>query len=257
MSNSRNVQRPWQSFITDVEEGHLSTHGVDQQDIIRNLTYEAMIFLLFHGRPPSDTEETLLGAVIRSHCSHGITGHSTIATRAAADCGTPLLHSLIAGFSAGAGPYHQGGLESAMRELQWANTYTRKTDGTVADYVEEQRRRDRRLIGFGHRFHRNGDPRARTLLSVAEECDAVGTWIATAQTLEEVLLRHHPQLYMNIEAAGGAILLELGFPAEYGPLIIMVGRAPMLAAAYFERYQEGTRPFQPIAVYDKVDPQKE
>jgi hypothetical protein len=55
---------------------------------------------------------------------------------------------------------------------------------------------------------------------------------------------------MNIEAAGGAILLDLGFPVEIASLIILIGRGPMLAAAFMERLQEGREPFQRITVSD-------
>ena len=55
---------------------------------------------------------------------------------------------------------------------------------------------------------------------------------------------------MNIEAAGGAILLDMGFPPELASLIILIGRGPMLAASYMERLREGNHPFQKISVYD-------
>ncbi len=55
---------------------------------------------------------------------------------------------------------------------------------------------------------------------------------------------------MNIEAAGGSILLDLGFDPQIAHLIILVGRSPMYAAVYLERLQQGLPPFPKIEVMD-------
>jgi len=63
--------------------------------------------------------------------------------------------------------------------------------------------------------------------------------------------------YMNIEASGGSILLDLGFSSEIAPLIILVGRCPMYAAVYLERMMSESKPFQRLAVYDIVPGKEE
>ena len=57
---------------------------------------------------------------------------------------------------------------------------------------------------------------------------------------------------MNIEAAGGAILLDMGFPAELAPLIILIGRGPMFAAVYMERLRQGNASFSKLQVSDVI-----
>jgi hypothetical protein len=56
---------------------------------------------------------------------------------------------------------------------------------------------------------------------------------------------------MNIEAAGGAILLDLGFAPEIAHLFIILGRSTMFAAAYQERLREGKGPFPRVKVFDE------
>jgi citrate synthase len=242
------TQVPWQSNITTVERDRLVTRGVDQRDIIRDFSYEEMVFLLLRGRRPSPTEATLLRAVIVAHVSHGITGQSTIAVRAAADCRSGCLHALLGGFSVGAGVYHQGGLEATMEELERLSGMSR---AEVAQHVEERLAKKERIMGFGHRFHA-ADPRAATLVDLAAELEGVGPHLDLAIFLED-LLRERRGIRMNIEAAGGAILLDLGFPSSIGHLFIVVGRSPMLAAAYLERLEEAHAPFQRIAVSDLIE----
>jgi citrate synthase len=234
---------PWTSAITEVKRDHLTTYGIDQEEILRQYRYEEMVYLLIFGKPPTPVEAEMLRAVIVSHCSHGITGQSTLAVRMGVDCGSSFLNSILAGFLVGSGPYHQGGLEAAMRELQ-----TLSIQSNLADYVAWRLEAKQRIIGFGHRFH-SYDPRARILMDLCDLHSFGDVHVNIARKTEEILLATK-RIRMNIEAAGAAILLDLGFPPELASLIILIGRGPMLAAAYMERLREGNPPFQKIYVAD-------
>lgn len=242
------LRKRWQSAITEVEKNRLRTYGIDQREIIRRFSYEEMVFLLLFGRRPAPREANLLRAVIVSHISHGITGQSTLSVMQAADCRTDFLHALIGGFSVGAGPYHQGCLTESMRELKQMAELTPKAMGSEV----EQRCADKyRIPGFGHRFHTK-DPRAETLLEIAEEAGFSGPHIDTARTIDAQLQRLKG-VAINIDGAGGAILLDLGLDPEVAHLIIVIGRSPMFAAAYAERLNQGRPPFQRIEVVDVME----
>ncbi|MBI3255783.1 MAG: citryl-CoA lyase [Candidatus Andersenbacteria bacterium] len=234
---------PWTSDITEVLQGRLVTYGVDQEEILRSYSYEEMVFLLLFGRKPNPVEAVMLRSVIVSHCSHGISGQSTLAVRMGVDCGSPFLNSTLAGFLVGSGPYHQGGLEAAMKELIGLGEQP-----DLGAYVRERLQQKNRLIGFGHRFHKH-DPRARILMDLCNEHAFGGKYLQIAQQTDKLLFAEK-NIHMNIEAAGGAILLDLGFPVEIASLIILIGRGPMLAAAYMERLRSGNKPFQKISVSD-------
>jgi citrate synthase len=127
----------------------LETYGVDQAEIIGTFSYEEMVYLLLFKRRATTIQRDLLRGVIVSHISHGITGQSTLAVRMAADCGTPFVNAFIAGFSTGAGAYHQGGLESAMRELQ---DLANHPESELESIIRNRVAKGERIIGFGHRF---------------------------------------------------------------------------------------------------------
>jgi citrate synthase len=241
--------KPWSSAITELRSDGLYTRGIDQTNIIRDYSYEEMVFLLLRGRRPSAAEANLLRAVIVSHVSHGITGQSTLAVREAADCRSSFLHALIAGFSVGAGDFHQGGLRAAMEELE---AFARLTDHEVEAEVERRLADRRRIFGFGHRFFKQADPRAETLKRLADESGIAGPHLRIAQRIEYLLVERKG-IHMNIEAAGGGILLDLGFPSAIGHVFIILGRGPMFAAAYLERLAEGRPPFPKVQVYDVTD----
>ena len=240
----------WRTAITEVERNKLTTYGFPQEQIIRDFSYEEMVFLLLKGRRPTDVEKTLFRSVIVSHVSHGITGQSTLAVRMAADTRASFLNALIAGFAAGAGIYHQGNLEVTMRELAGL---TELDEAAVERIVLERLRRGDRLMGFGHRFHKEHDPRAETLVQIADELGHSGPHFVRMKMVAGIV-RREKGAPMNIEAAGGALLLDLGIEAEIAHIIIIIGRGPMFAAAYMERLRSGKAPFQRIKVFDETEP---
>jgi citrate synthase len=246
------IRVPWQSKITQVCQDKLSTHYIDQKEIIREFTYEEMVFFLLMGRRPNDQERNLLRAVIVSHISHGITGQSTLAVMQAADCRSDFLHSVIAGFSVGAGSYHQGSLRATMLELQ---NLAKLSEVDLDNHIQLRLAKQERIMGFGHRFHKR-DPRAVSLIEIVKEEGFTGIHIDTAQRIEQTL-RKHKGISMNIEAACGGILLDLGFSPAIAHLIIIVGRSPMYAAVYMERLAKGRAPFQRIEVSDVLTEEDE
>lgn len=233
----------WKSKITKVRKNRLVTYGVDQDEIVRSFSYEEMVFLLLTGKRPTKVQATMLRAVIVSHCSHGITGQSTLAVRMGADTRATLFDSVLGGFMVGSGPTHQGSLEPAMRELVNA-----RESGDPAAYARVQLERGAIIVGYGHRYH-SFDPRARIHMKLCDEHNYLGPYVRTARAIDDVL-RRAKGIHMNIEASGGAILLDMGFPIEAAHLIILIGRGPMLAAAYLERLAERKRPFQKLFVAD-------
>lgn len=247
--NSRLKSVPWVSSITEVAQDHLVTHGIDQCEIIRDFTYEEMVFFLLIGTRPTPVQRDLLRAVLVSHISHGITGQSTLAVMEAADCRSDFLHALIAGFSVGAGIYHQGGLRATMEELERLAAIA---PSELESHIQDRLSRGERIMGFGHRFHRR-DPRVQALLQLADTHNFSGTHLRVARHLSEILERAKG-ISMNIEAAGGSILLDLGFDPKISHLFIILGRSPMFAAAYLERLSQGRKPFQRIEISDLVEP---
>lgn len=240
----------WKSDITEITKNKLVTRGVDQEEIIRNFRYEDMVFLLVFGRKPTSVEADLLRAVIVSHVSHGITGQSTIAVRLGADCHSSFLNSALGGFLVGSGGVHQGALQLSIEMIKEASEAE-----NLEEYVQSRLASKKVFYGYGHRFH-SKDPRAIVLMKICDEYSFTGKYISTARDIEKIMGPRYGK-YMNIEAAGGSILLDLGFPSEVASLIILVGRGPMYAAVYLERLRSGSKPFQRLAVYDIVPGKEE
>ena len=240
--------KEWESKITEVGRNTLRTFNVPQEEIIRNFSYEEMLYFLLKGHRPTANVRTILRSIIVSHISHGITGQSTLAVRMAADTGANFLNAVFAGFAAGSGIYHQGNLEVTMRELA---ELTKVATAEAQRMVLERLENGQRIMGFGHRFHKEQDPRAETLIQIAEEIGHSGPHFERMKAIAEIVLREKA-VPTNIEAAGGALLLDIGIDPAVAHLFIIVGRAPMFAAAYLERLAEARIPFPKIRVLDEI-----
>lgn len=236
---------PWNSEITEVSKNKLVTRGIDQTEMIRNFSFEEMLFLLVKEQRPTTIQADLLRAVIVSHCSHGLTGQSTLAVRMAADCRSPFLNAALGGFLVGSGDFHQGALQRSMELLLEAHQ-----SENIDIFLEKRIKSGAPIYGYGHRFH-SRDPRAEALMELCQHHDFKGEYIQIAQSIQKIIGLKFGK-YMNIEAACGSILLDLGFPPDIASLVIILGRVPMYAATYLERLQSNSKPFQRIAVYDII-----
>lgn len=242
---SGDVREPWRSAITEVRANQLRTHGIDQATMIREFGFEETVFFVILGRRPTAVELSMLRAVLVSTHSHGITGQSSLAVIAAADCPSDFLHALVAGFSVGAGSVHLGATAAAMDELA---RLAPLSEAQLEREVSERLARRERFTGFGHRFHTD-DPRARTILELANELGFAGPHLTAARRIE-AMLRERRGIAFNIAGANAAILLDLGFDPRIGQLFIVLGRSAMFAAIYLERLAQERPPFPRVEVAD-------
>lgn len=238
--------KEWTTSITEVRNGNLTTRGHSQVALIESAAFEDTIFLLLRGELPSAVEKDLLRAILVAHVSHGITGQSTLAVRMAADSRAGFFNALIAGFSTGAGPFHQGGLKATMDELKVLGPLGQSE---LRNLIEARIAAKETVFGYGHRFHKKGDPRAKALINLARAHNYDGVHLRAAIHVESLLFELKG-IRMNIEAAGGALLLDMGFDPMIAHLFIILGRSPMFAAAYSERLNDSPSPFPKIRVFD-------
>jgi citrate synthase len=248
MMSDEKRRKLWRSDITTISTDALSTYGVDQREIIRDYSYEEMVFLLLTGRRPTSAERDVLRAVLVSHVSHGITGQSTMAVRAAVDCGSDFLHALIGGLSVGAGQHHQGALTLAMTVL---SRYATLTTDELDETLHQQIANGEKISGFGHRYFKR-DPRAEELMHVARKAGLEGIHAMTAQRVEAIL-QQMKGIALNVDGACAALLLDLGIKPAIGHLFIILGRSPMWAAAFLERLGEERQAFPKIEIADLID----
>jgi len=245
-----NVYR-WKTSITLIEKNCIATRGYFLEDLIENVNFADMIFLLLMGNLPSQKESKMLNAILVSLCDHSITPPSTQVARLTASTGSTLNASVAASLLA-FGEKHAGAIEKAMKLFQ--NTI--KLCETEEDIpplakktIKKHLKNDKKIPGYGHRYHHK-DPRAAKILKVAEKLECTGPHTQLAKEIEKTLHKTK-KIHLNIDGANAAILSDLGFHWSTGTGIFMIGRLPgLIAHINEEKTQE--KPFRKTLKLEEI-----
>lgn len=243
MSDQTDVSDWWRTRIIEMEPGHISLRGRPVQDLIGNIGFAQMIWLLVTGQEIEGARATLFEAALVSAVDHGPQAPSIAAARMAVTCGIGLQSAMATGLNmlgdvhGGAGEqavalYHavqEAGLQNMQRTLcEW-----RATQGAY-------------LPGFGHRFHKPVDPRAPRLLGLvdkaAEDGAVSGDYARIGRAIERHLaIERGKPVPMNIDGATAVIYAELGCAGPLARGFFGLSRSVGLLAHAWEQKQQGGR----------------
>lgn len=232
--------------ITEVKPNTISTRGFNQVDLITNLSYAEMVFLILKGRIPSEKESKLFNHILVSFVDHGVTPPSTQSARLIASSGSPL-NNAVAGGLLSFGKNHAGAIAKSMKLLQDSisslnlNQSNKKLDNKrivrlAINIVDEYEKNSTRIPGFGHRYH-DKDPRAVRLIDLAILESSVGPHTKLALVIESIL-SERKGICLNVDGANAGLLSDLGFKPDLGLGIFMIGRLPGLIAHAYEEMEE-------------------
>jgi citrate synthase len=128
----------------------------------------------------------------------------------------------------------------------------------VKSFLEMVKRKEKRLMGFGHRVYKNFDPRARVLKKAADnlllQSGVSDPLMDIAQELQEAALNDDyfksRKLYPNVDFYSGIILRALGIPVNMFPVMFAIGRMPGWIAHWHEENRDvTTRIHRPRQIY--------
>ncbi|MFZ6798130.1 citrate/2-methylcitrate synthase, partial [Klebsiella pneumoniae] len=140
---------------------------------------------------------------------------STSTVRLAGSTGANPYACISAGISALWGPAHGGANEAVLKMLDEIGSVE-----NVAEFMEKVKRKEVKLMGFGHRVYKNFDPRAKVMKQTCDEVlEALGIndpQLALAMELERIALNDpyfvERKLYPNVDFYSGIILQAIGTP---------------------------------------------
>ncbi|HOY94714.1 MAG TPA: citrate/2-methylcitrate synthase, partial [Catalimonadaceae bacterium] len=149
-----------------------------------------------------------------------------------------LYSSISAGINALWGPLHGGANQEVIEMLD----EIRLMGIDPKDYLEKVKRKEVRLMGFGHRVYKNFDPRAKI---IKKACDQILSQLGVkdpildiAKGLEEAALTDEyfisRKLYPNVDFYSGIIYRALGIPTNMFTVMFALGRLPGWIAQWKE-----------------------
>ncbi len=219
---------------------------------------ESTIFTALSGRKPSAAEAELMRAVFISCVDHTPATPSSLAAITSYSGGNLLRTALAAGISA-MGDSHAGAGEGTARILTGFVSKMRQAQAAggvfEADGVRIADRKDLagyiinkvtgayggekgKIPGYGHRYYGlyGKDPRASTLLSIAQELGLAGEYCTLAAEIEAILKKRKSMaLCFNVDGVIGAILCDLKLRPETGKAFFIIPRSVGLLGQLLEQ----------------------
>lgn len=243
------IRNWWRTSIIDMAPGRIAFRGHPIQDLIGNVSFAQMIWLMTRGDMPTEAQAALFECALVAGVDHGPQAPSIAAARMAATCGVGLNNVMATGVNM-LGDVHGGaGEQCAELYLDIAKRLDagKEMDDAVGDGIASWRETYGKIVsGFGHRFHKPVDPRAPRLMSLVRRAASQGTVngrfadIGEAVQAEIGRQRGTP-IAMNIDGATAVIFCELDFPAPLSRGLFCLSRSVGVLAHGWEQMQQGGR----------------
>ena len=232
----------WRTSIIDMEPGRIEFRGHPIQDLIGNVTFPQLIWLMVRGNLPSEGQAKLFEAALVSAVDHGPQAPSIAAARMAVTCGLDLNNAMASAVNM-LGDVHGGAGQQAVELYHHIAAY----DGPLSEALTAwQADRGKIIPGFGHRFHKPTDPRAPRLMALVREAAADGIvdggFAGMAEAIEaHISAEKGRPLPMNIDGATAVIYAELGFAPPLARGLFCLSRSVGILAHAWEQTEQGGR----------------
>merc|ERR1712241_1158550 len=160
------------------------------------------------------------------HADHEL-NCSTSGMRHLTSSGVDVYTSLAGAAGALYGPRHGGANEAVLR---MGESIGGKKN--IPSFIDKVKKKEVKLMGFGHRVYKNYDPRAKIVRKVADKVfNILGRepLIEVAEALEKAALEDEyfikRKLYPNVDFYSGLIYRAMGFPADFYPVLFAIPRS--------------------------------
>ena len=256
----------WTTEIIDIEPGRIAVRGYPIEQLIGELRFPEMVWLMLRGEIPAPAQARLLEHALVAAVDHGPHAPSIAISRMAVTCGLPINGAMASAINA-LDDVHGGAGQQCMQLLLAIASDGRDVEEAVK--VEEaldrhtEQNNGKLIPGFGHRWH-DVDPRAVRLLELVRgaQADGIvdGRYARIATHIEVALQRRKGvPIPMNIDGVTAAIYCELGFPAPLGRGLFILSRSVGILAHAWEQSQQGGRikgPMPPSIPYRYTGPKR-
>lgn len=239
----------WSTSIIDMAPGQIRFRGHDIQDLIGNVTFPQMIWLMTQGNLPTPEQARLLECALVAAVDHGPQAPSIAAARMAVTCGLGLNGAMASAVNF-LDDVHGGAGEQAVELYTWIDDAVQEgadLQAATAEMIDKwQTERGKFIPGFGHRFHKPEDPRAPRLLGLVDEAATQGVvsgrFAAIGRAMQtELNTRKGKPVPMNIDGATVVVYAELGFAGPLARGLFCLSRSVGVIAHAWEQMGQGGR----------------
>ena len=170
----------WSTEIIEMEPGSISLRGIPIKNLIGKKNFSEMIWFMTTGKELNKKKLHLFEAALVAAVDHGPQAPSIAAARMSATCGVSINNSLATGINM-LGDIHGGAGQQAL-ELYF-QIENQGIENIRNILLENKSLNNGFVPGFGHRFHKTGDPRTPRLLDLVDNAVKDGAVSYTHLTL--------------------------------------------------------------------------
>lgn len=209
-----------------------------------DLGYAANFLYMLSGEVPEDIAVEAFNKALVLHADHELNA-STFTARVCVATLSDIYSGVVAAIGALKGPLHGGANEQVMKMLTEIGSVDK-----VEDVITTKLANKEKIMGFGHRVYRKGDPRAKHLREMSQKLTALrgeSKWYEMSVKIEEIVTGQK-DLPPNVDFYSASVYHSLDIDHDLFTPIFAVSRVSGWSAHILEQYANN-RLIRPRAEY--------
>lgn len=189
---------------------------------------------MLKGEEPDEVITKTFDTCLILHADHEL-NCSAFAARVSASSLSDIYSAVTSAISALKGPLHGGANEQVMIMLKQIGTMEK-----AKTWIKEALSGKQKVMGFGHRVYKNGDPRAKILAQFSEKLTKlVGQpqWFEMSKAIDDTM-QGEKGLLPNVDFYSATVYYAMGIPIDIYTPIFAVSRVSGWLAHIFEQYSK-------------------
>lgn len=187
---------------------------------------------MLRGEEPGDDMVKVFDTCLLLHADHEL-NCSAFSARVVASSLSDMHSAIVSGIAALKGPLHGGANEQVMRTLKEIGS-----EDNIIPWLEKALAEKRKIMGFGHRVYKNGDPRAKILRSMSKEMTEKSKepqWFKMSTILDKEMTERKG-LLPNVDFYSASVYYSMDIPLDIFTPIFAVSRVTGWIAHVLEQY---------------------
>lgn len=216
-----------------------------------DLSFAANFLYMLNGEIPEAIEEEAFNKALVLHADHELNA-STFTARVCVATLSDVYSGVVAALGALKGPLHGGANEQVMKMLMEIGSVE-----NVDSYINEKLANKEKIMGFGHRVYRKGDPRAKHLREMSQKLTKLRgeeKWYEMSNKIDDIVTSQK-NLPPNVDFYSASVYHSLNIDHDLFTPIFAVSRVSGWLAHILEQYSNN-RLIRPRAEYTGPGMQK-
>lgn len=185
------------------------------------------------GETPAPEFVKIFDTCLVLHADHEL-NCSTFAARVTASSLSDIYSSVVSALGALKGPLHGGANEQVMAMLR-----DKVKEASLApQWIKNALANKEKIMGFGHRVYKNGDPRAKILRQMSQDLGKITgqtKWFEMSDVIDQTV-QNEKGLLPNVDFYSASVYFCMGIPIDIYTPIFATSRIAGWLAHIFEQY---------------------